>query len=375
MAENNSVVRKAKNESKRGLGRIIFSRLFVLGLMVLIQLFAMLVFSANLGEIKTLKYLIEIVKICIVIYIVNEQKTDPTMKLIWSIVVLVFPVFGSLLYLYVKFQFGSILIRRKISQINKKTSHYLKFNKKEIEELQKGHPMSAGLGNYIYNISGYPFYENVDVTYFSSGKRKFEALLKELRKAEKYIFLEYFIIEEGKMWDSVFEILCQKQQEGVEVRILYDGMCSIVQLPMGYYKKVREKGIKCKLFSPMRPFLSTYQNNRDHRKIAVIDGKIAFTGGVNLADEYINYKERFGYWKDSAVMMKGEVAKSFTLMFLRMWNIDEKELEDFKPYLDGDFSSEEKIVDDTTEKDNRYNRHQKDNKYNKYRKENNENND
>ncbi|MBE5957857.1 MAG: cardiolipin synthase [Lachnospiraceae bacterium] len=332
-SNDNSLVKRAKKKSKKGVGTIIFSRLFMLVLMVFLQVVAMVFFLANTDIFNELYYVIEIIKLFIVIYIVNEQKTDPTMKLIWVIVVLVIPVFGAILYLYVKFQFGSILIRKKIAEINERTHGYLSYDRKKKEELMKNHPMTVGLGNYIYGFSGYPIYTDVEVKYFSSGKKKFAALLEELKKAEKYIFLEYFIIEEGEMWNSVFDILCQKQKEGVEVRVIYDGMCSIVQLPMGYYKKVREKGIKCKLFAPMRPFLSTYQNNRDHRKIVVIDGKTVFTGGVNLADEYINGKERFGYWKDSAVMLKGEVANSFAVMFLRMWNIDSKEIENFEPYL------------------------------------------
>ena len=123
-----------------------------------------------------------------------------------------------------------------------------------------------------------------------------------LEKAEKFIFLEYFIVEEGYMWDSILDILKRKVQEGVEVRFMYDGMCSISLLPYNYPKTIRKYGIQCKMFSPIRPVLSTTQNNRDHRKICVIDGKIGFTGGINLGDEYINRKVRFGYWKDTAAV-------------------------------------------------------------------------
>ena len=156
---------------------------------------------------------------------------------------------------------------------------------------------------------------------------------EELRKAEKFIFLEYFIVEEGKMWNEILEILEQKVKEGVEVRFLYDGMCSIMLLPYSYPKKLRQMGIQCKMFSPIKPMLSTHQNNRDHRKILVIDGHTAFTGGVNLADEYINEKVRFGHWKDTAVMLKGDAVRSFTLMFLQMWNIDVRKPEEYEKYL------------------------------------------
>ena len=145
--------------------------------------------------------------------------------------------------------------------------------------------------------------------------------------------MEYFIVEKGVMWGEILDILKEKVWQGVDVRFIYDGMCSMYSLPYHYDRELKHAGIKCKQFSPIRPVLSSYQNNRDHRKICVIDGNIAFTGGVNLADEYINVKERFGHWKDTAVMLQGEAVQSFTMMFLQMWNITEKKEEDFSRYL------------------------------------------
>ena len=145
--------------------------------------------------------------------------------------------------------------------------------------------------------------------------------------------MEYFIVEQGIMWDSILEILEEKVKEGVEVRFMYDGMCCIALLPYHYPETLQEKGIKCKMFSPIKPILSTHQNNRDHRKICVIDGHTAFTGGINLADEYINQKERFGHWKDTAVMIKGDAVQNFTIMFLQMWNVTEHQKEDYEKYL------------------------------------------
>ena len=156
---------------------------------------------------------------------------------------------------------------------------------------------------------------------------------KELEKAKRFIFMEYFIVERGEMWDSILEILERKVQDGVEVRFMYDGMCCLVLLPYSYPRELRTKGLKAKMFAPIRPALSTYQNNRDHRKILVIDGHTAFTGGINLADEYINRKVRFGHWKDTGIMVKGDAVTSFTMMFLQMWNITEKEPEDYGRYL------------------------------------------
>ena len=161
----------------------------------------------------------------------------------------------------------------------------------------------------------------------------YPVLLEELRKAERYIFMEYFIVEKGEMWDSILEILKEKAAAGVEVRFMYDGMCSLTLMPYGYPKQLEKYGIHCKMFSPVRPVLSSYQNNRDHRKITVIDGHTAFTGGVNLADEYINRKVRFGHWKDTAIMLKGDAATGFLMMFLQMWNITEHRTDDYARYL------------------------------------------
>ena len=160
--------------------------------------------------------------------------------------------------------------------------------------------------------------------YFPLGEDKFEELLMQIEKAEHFIFLEYFIVAEGLMWGKVLDILAKKVREGVDVRIMYDGTCEFSTLPHDYPKRLQKLGIKCKMFSPVTPFISTHYNYRDHRKILVIDGHTAFTGGINLADEYINKIVKYGHWKDTAVMVQGEAARSFALMFLQMWNIDEK---------------------------------------------------
>ena len=144
--------------------------------------------------------------------------------------------------------------------------------------------------------------------------------------------MEYFIIDEGYMWDSVLEILQRKASQGVDVRVMYDGTCAIFKLPYHYPEKLRAMGIQCKMFSPIRPLVSTHYNNRDHRKIVVIDGHTAFTGGINLADEYINRKTVHGHWKDTAIMLKGEAVRSFTLMFLQLWNVSERTPE-YEQYL------------------------------------------
>lgn len=191
--------------------------------------------------------------------------------------------------------------------------------------------------NCIFRMSGYPIYQNTQTKYLSPGEEKFKQLLKELKKAKHYIFLEYFIIQEGQMWNPILEILKQKAAEGVDVRVMYDDCGSLVLLPHDYPRKLEKMGIKCQVFNPLRPLLLVTMNNRDHRKILVIDGHTAFTGGINLADEYINAIDKHGHWKDASIMVRGEAAWSMTLMFLQMWNHNlkhpEEDYEKYRPYL------------------------------------------
>lgn len=322
-------------KGKKGIFTLIFSRIFMFAFMILLQIIFLCALVFNVNEnLQIFFTLIDILSFLLVIYIVSERGTDPTMKLIWVVMILAIPVFGSLMYIYVKFQLNSLILKKRIENINEITGGYLAPDRELYRKLKNEDASTYGLASYLYDYTGYPLYENTSVKYFPSGEEKYKCLLEELEKAEKFIFLEYFIIEEGEMWNSVLSILERKQKEGVEVRVMYDGMCSLIQLPVGYFKKLRKKGIQCKAFSPMRPFVSTHQNNRDHRKIVVIDGIVAFTGGINLADEYINVKKRFGHWKDVAVMLKGDATKAFTLMFLKMWNIDSKTVEYFDKYID-----------------------------------------
>ncbi len=177
------------------------------------------------------------------------------------------------------------------------------------------------------------------------GQAYFEALLEELEKAEKFIFMEYFIIEEGQMWNSILEILKRKAKQGVEVRIIYDDFGCMMTLPKNYNKKLEEYGIKCSIFNPANPIFTVIYNNRTHRKITVIDGKVAFTGGLNLADEYINKVEKFGYWKDTGILIKGEGVWSFTTMFLNIWNFLIKSDEDYSLYKCNEFKEYENLSD------------------------------
>ena len=269
---------------------------------------------------------------CIVIYIINA-KQNPAFKLAWIIPVLVFPFFGVVMYLFVKMQQAPKRINKKIKKISDEMDKNLEQNESILAELKNENCDVHNLAYYMHNAGNFPVYKNTDIEYFPVGEVKFKKLIEELKKAEKYIFMEYFIIEKSKMWNIILEILEEKVKQGVEVRVMYDGMCSIAMLPWSFPETLKKKGINCKIFSPIVPALSTCQNNRDHRKIVVIDGKVAFTGGVNIGDEYINEYDKYGHWKDTSIMLKGDAVKSFVLMFLQMWNIDEKTLKDYEKYI------------------------------------------
>lgn len=186
---------------------------------------------------------------------------------------------------------------------------------------------------YINDWAGFPLYHNTSTKYYSCGEEMFPDMLADLEKAEHFIFLEYFIVDQGVMFDRIVEVLEQKSKEGVDVRLIYDDIGCINTLPPKYYKVLQAKGIKCAAFNPFRPIMSVVMNNRDHRKIFVVDGKVGFTGGINLADEYINVASRFGYWKDTGIRLAGEAVWSMTVMFLEMWNYINHSSEDYKQFM------------------------------------------
>ncbi|HIU74554.1 MAG TPA: cardiolipin synthase [Candidatus Pelethocola excrementipullorum] len=322
-------------KGKRGIMQIVFGRTGIVVLFLLLQALILLVgFGLLRPYIVVLFGGYAVFGLIIAIIIINREE-NPAFQIAWLIPVLLIPFFGGLFYLFVQSQLGHRILHRRMSVLIDETRKYAQQKNSVTLELVEKNPAEWRLAQYAFSQGDFPVYDNTGVKYFPLGEDKFEEMLIQLEKAEKFIFLEYFIVEEGYMWGRVLEVLQRKASQGVEVRMMYDGMCSLMLLPYGYPSQLESLGIRCKMFSPIRPALSTMQNHRDHRKILVIDGKVAFTGGVNLADEYINRKVRFGHWKDTAIMVEGEAVRSFTMMFLQMWNITEKE-EDYGKYLDVD---------------------------------------
>lgn len=227
-------------------------------------------------------------------------------------------------------------ILREINKSIQKSKSHLKQDENILKEIEEKNLNIYGQVKYISEYAGYPIYKNNRVEYFESGERAFETITKELKKAKKFIFLEYFIIADGEMWQEILKILEEKASQGVDVRLIYDDIGCVGTLPKNYDKYLESKGIKCICFNRLKLILSVVMNNRDHRKIMVIDGNVSFSGGINLADEYINKKSRCGYWKDNAIMIKGEATWNFTLMFLEIWNAyrnESRDYNEFKPVL------------------------------------------
>ncbi len=317
---------------RRGVWSIIFGRGAVALLLLLVQFGFLFVLFGRLQQYSIyLTGAVDVLSVVFLTYLLNTR-SNPSIKLTWCIIIALVPVFGVLLYLFITFDLGHRTEQRVLQGVVAECAPLMDQPQELTDRLHREEPGFWPLARYLREVNGYPVYENTDAVYFPQGEDKYEAMLRELEKAEKFIFLEYFIVEEGEMWDSVVQILARKAAQGVDVRVLYDGTCSLLRLPASYPKKLRALGLQCKIFAPIRPFISTSYNNRDHRKILVVDGKVGFTGGVNLADEYINRREKFGHWKDASVLLRGDAVRSLTVMFLRLWNATERQRV-YEPYL------------------------------------------
>ena len=270
---------------------------------------------ANLG-LRLLSFLV-------ILYIVNQDESN-AYKLAWCIPILIIPLVGGIAYIISQTRGYHRVAKKHITKTDKAIlAEMPPCNTTDISDLQG----NENLYRYLQSNS-FTAYKGDDVRYYAMGEEVYTDLLSDLKNAKSFIFMEYFIIHEGVMWDSILTVLKEKASSGVDVRILYDGMGCIRTLPRNYQKTLASYGIKAKVFSPFIPVLSTLQNNRDHRKITVIDGEIAYTGGINLADEYINEINRYGVWKDSAIRMQGNAANSFTRFFLTQWNIRKPQKEE-----------------------------------------------
>lgn len=329
MNNERTVYRLAK-PVKKGIMHLIFSRFLLFFILILLQVFLVVALYGYLENLLPYTTVIHMVfTFAMVLYLFNSGM-DSSAKLTWMFLIALFPFTGSVLLFFTRFNFGHRALKEKVHENLLESRSVLSEDLSALRYLESEDPAEKALHAYLNRNGSFPVYTGTSCTYYPSGEEAFHALLQALSKAKRYIFLEFFIIEEGLLWGQVLEILIKKAREGVDVRILYDGMNEVFHVPSGYDRLLQREGIAAKIFAPIRPTVSSHYNYRDHRKILVIDGVTAFTGGMNLSDEYINETPRFGYWKDCALRLTGPAANSFTLMFLQLWNVGESS-SDYSP--------------------------------------------
>lgn len=306
---------EGKKKTENGTKRLIFT-----AVSILLEIVFLLFLFTKVSEYATIiDWVTRIVAIFLVLGLYSMDKTS-SMKMPWIILMLAFPILGVSLYLLVGLNGSTKKMRVRYEEIDKKLLPYLPDNRQILEWMKKENPQAGAIASYLTNYSCYPVYQNTDVTYYDEAIKGLDAQLEDLSKAEKFIFMEYHAIEDEEAWQRIQTVLEDRVKAGVEVRIFYDDMGSIWFVNMDFATKLKSLGIKCRVFNPILPGLNMFLNNRDHRKITVIDGKVAYTGGYNLANEYFNITHPYGIWKDTGIRMEGDAVKSMTVAFLEMWN-------------------------------------------------------
>lgn len=312
--------------------KFLCGRVVITAVLLLVQVIWWITLFMRLAKYSAMISIIfTILSVLITLFIISKDD-NPAYKIAWIVLISLSPLLGGLFYLAFGNKRPSKNMRHTLEAERKKSKQVLKQKEQILEEVKQLDERLAGQVNYIAKSGGYPMQSNTTVTYFSIGEDMFASMIEELEKAEHFIFMEYFIIKEGYMWNRILEILKRKVKQGVDVRLIYDDMGSLFLLPNGYDKKMEQFGIHCFAFNPFVPVLSLAMNNRDHRKILVIDGHTGFNGGINLSDEYINRESRFGHWKDTGVMLKGDGVWNFTVMFLEMWNAFRKNNDSYEMF-------------------------------------------
>lgn len=299
----------------------------IVGIGVILQIcITLLIYIFLIEKIWLITILYFIIQILLLLGLIRNSK-NYSYTLPWIIILLLFPFLGTLLYVAIGQNKYSSKTLKRIMASEKSSKKYLVQDEKIASEFKNNSRL-----RYISDYSGYPVTKNNEVEYYELGEKALPFILNELKKAEKFIFFEYFIVSQGHMWDSILEILKEKAASGVDVRVMYDDAGCIATLNSKYPSYLKSLGIKCVVFNKLNPIAGVIMNNRDHRKILVIDGRVAFSGGINIADEYININSPYGHWKDNAVKVEGEAVWNYTVMFLTIWNSFIKEDKDFTKF-------------------------------------------
>lgn len=315
----------------------LYNRFFIFLILVLLQivgyiwLLYSLVYSSKIAV--AVETAVGLIALIVVIYLINRNDR-PSMKLNWILLMLIVPIVGVPMYLLYGEGRPARKMKKKLSAAEKANSQAFQASFGGVAQ-KEAQTRADTISRFLYQYAGYPVAYDGEVTYFDSGEKLFEGMKAELKKAEKFILLEYFILSHGKMWNEILQILLEKAEQGVQIRIIYDDFGCMTSLPPKYdeYLESLHENVRALRFNKIVPLFAVRMNNRDHRKILVVDGKTAFTGGINIADEYIGEKRRFGHWKDTGIMVTGNAVASFIRMFFHFWNAFSKEKEDMAAYL------------------------------------------
>lgn len=324
MSLNSSQSNRVKNSVGRALfvaASVLLQAVWIVGLVVLLN-----------DYYYAVSLVTSLLAFLVVLNLYGRQMTGP-MKASWIILILFFPVMGLCIYLMFGHSNCVRGMRKRFDRLLKRTEGLLEDGEDVLARVEGEDRLLASQLRYLSRRAGFPAYGNTDVEYYATAEEGLEAQKEVLRQAEHFIFMEYHAIEDSQSFRGLEEILVEKARQGVEVRLLYDDMGSMGFISPAFIKRMQALGIQCRVFNPLLPVLNIFMNNRDHRKITVVDGKVGFTGGYNLADEYFNLTHPFGWWKDTGVKLTGDAVPSLTVMFLTMWNGIKETDEAFAPYL------------------------------------------
>lgn len=325
---------KKSNIGSANIGRRVFiARLGITVLLIVLQILLLIYFyKIARNYVFYWRTSAILLTMFVVLYIVNKPE-NPAYKLAWIVLVMSVPLVGGAMYVALA---GNRTRMKFIEDAKESHVDIFKYMPKDVgiqQEIKTISKSASVQSTYISTTVGFPAYKNTNVKYFPTGEENYKRLKEELKKAKHFIFMEYFIIKQGEMWNGVLDILKDKAKEGVDVRLIYDDFGCAMHMPSRFIAEMKACGIRAVPFNPIEPIINLRQNNRDHRKITVIDGHTGFTGGINLADEYINIGSKYGHWKDTGIMLKGNGVWNLTVMFLQTWRMLTKEDEDYTLYV------------------------------------------
>lgn len=309
-------------------------RVLFVGVSLLLQIGWILLMILELNAYSTAISLLSSVIASVVVLRLYSKHTNSAFKMPWIMIIMALPVMGLSLYLLIGADPFARRNRRAMAQAHKDVSAVLTQDPALLQDLRQEDPAAANLCSYLWKHKGSPVYGNTQTTYYGEAADAFEAMKRDLERAEKFIFMEYFIVEDAESFDSILEILERKAAQGVEVRLMYDDIGSVGYVNLKFARRINHMGIRCQAFNPALPVLNFFMNHRDHRKITVIDGKVGFTGGFNLANEYFGITAPFGKWKDTGLRMEGDAVQGLTAVFLELWQVSTRKTDPVADYLD-----------------------------------------